>query len=111
MAGSSKRTESSKRNFSVPPPYAHNPPITAAQLEEERDAFWTTLGSGAYGGSLEIWAALKLAVSSDIKTARAVVESAGIIVPGNTLAICYDERGQCYELPPFVLSKPNNLIR
>ena len=58
-----------------------------------------------------IWAALRAAASADIDTARLIVDAAGIVVPGRDLSATYDERGALYELPPFVLSAPTNLVR
>ena len=57
----------------------------------------------------EIWIALKAAVESDIDTARVIVDSAGIIVPGRDLSTCWDARGALYSLPKYVLSAPTNL--
>ena len=59
----------------------------------------------------EIWTALKAAVESDIDTARLIVESAGIIVPGRDLSTCWDTRGALYSLPKYVLSAPTNLTK
>jgi hypothetical protein len=58
---------------------------------------------------IEIWTALKAAVESDIDTARLIVESAGIIVPGRDLSTCWDTKGALYSLPKYVLSAPTNL--
>lgn len=41
----------------------------------------------------EIWDALKLATESDTQMAQAIVDSTGIILESNSLAVCYDERG------------------
>ncbi len=59
----------------------------------------------------EIWTALHAAVDSDADTARVILDAAGVSVPGSDLSCAYDERGWLYELPPFVLSAPVNLVR
>lgn len=74
-----------------------------------------------------IWDALKAVCEErDMKTARAIIDSAGIIVAAENLTVCYDARGTfmfgCnsasrllsgvkYELPMYVLSAPTNLIK
>lgn len=59
----------------------------------------------------EIWAALRAAVESDTETARAIIDSAGIIVSGRDLSTCWDSRGALYSLPKYVLSAPTNLVK
>ena len=134
--------EPKARAFVLPPPWAATPAIARTELARQRDEFWTTLGSGAYGGqpgapsawrlwpvtprsaprecsphsrspalrTTEIWSALKAAVESDLQTARIIIDSAGVVVDGKTLARCFDERGALYELPLYVLSAPRNLL-
>lgn len=63
-----------------------------------------------------------------MKTARAIIDSAGIIVAAENMTVCYDTRGtqlggvgdasSCtqktgvkYELPLYVLSAPTNLVK
>ena len=41
----------------------------------------------------EIWEALRAAAEADPDLAQTIVESAGVIVQGADLSICYDERG------------------
>lgn len=112
--------------------------MTSADLEKQRTDFWETYGSGVYGGQpgtpwvatcsafklaraaltaarlitlAVIWDALKAACSADIETARLICNAAGVVVTGPDLLVVYDERGALYELPPFVLSPPTNLVR
>ena len=59
----------------------------------------------------EIWDALKAACGADIETARLICDAACVIVPSGDLRTAYDERGALYELPPYVLSPPTNLVR
>nr|KJB13011.1 hypothetical protein B456_002G050900 [Gossypium raimondii] len=92
-----------------PKPWKHPQPITKSQLEQMREEFWDT--APHYGGSKEIWDALKAATKQDLTFAQAIVDSAGVIVQSADLTICYDERGAKYELPKYVLSEPTNLIR
>jgi len=42
--------------------------------------------------------------------AQAILDSAGISVPGGTLQEAYDELGTSYTIPPFCISDPKNLI-
>ena len=48
-------------------------------------------------GKTEIWVALKAAVDAtfkdDISLAQAILDGAGISLPGGSLAECYDEWG------------------
>lgn len=45
-----------------------------------------------------------------MQTARVIIDSAGVVVDGKTLARCFDERGALYELPLYVLAAPRNLL-
>jgi hypothetical protein len=58
-----------------------------------------------------IWDALKAACEADLETARAILDSAGVIVASADMTICYDERGRKYELPRYVITPPSNLVR
>ena len=58
-----------------------------------------------------IWDALKAACGADIETAHLICDAACVLVPGPDLRMAYDERGALYELPPFVLSPPTNLVK
>ena len=48
--------------------------------------------------------------TEDIDTARLFVESAGIIVATPHLTVAYDELGNRYELPEWVLADPVNVV-
>lgn len=51
----------------------------------------------------EIWEALRAAAEADLDLAQTIVESAGVIVQGADLSICYDERGTKFNfslIPP-----------
>ncbi|KAK9714515.1 hypothetical protein RND81_06G100200 [Saponaria officinalis] len=92
-----------------PKPWRHSEAITTAQLTAMREEFWDT--APHYGGTREIWDALRAAAEADLPLAQTIIESAGIIVQNTDLTVCYDERGAKYELPKYVLSEPTNLIR
>ncbi|KAJ8531526.1 hypothetical protein K7X08_026960 [Anisodus acutangulus] len=92
-----------------PKAWKHSEPITGAKLVQMRDEFWDT--APHYGGRKEIWDALRAAAESDISLAQAIVDSSGLIVQAPYLTVCYDERGNKYELPKYVLREPTNLIR
>ncbi|XP_052203705.1 uncharacterized protein LOC127808978 isoform X1 [Diospyros lotus] len=92
-----------------PKPWKHSETITRTQLKQMREEFWDT--APHYGGQKEIWDALRAAAEADLTLARAIVDSAGVIVQAPDLTVCYDERGAKYELPKYVLSEPTNLMR
>lgn len=53
---------------------------------------------GCHTTNTVIWDALKAVCEErDIKTARAIIDSAGIIVAAENLTVCYDTRGACVE--------------
>jgi len=85
-------------------------PITANQLQEQRDTFWDTAPS--YEGRPEIWQAIKAAVSEvDLSLAQSILDAAGITIPtGNLADGCYDELGNRYVVPVYCLVDPTNLL-
>jgi len=88
-------------------------PLTDGQLMSKRDEFWDT--APAFEGKTEIWVALKAAVDAtfkdDISLAQAILDGAGISLPGGSLAECYDEWGTRYSIPVYCLSNPLNLVQ
>lgn len=52
---------------------------------------------------------MKAACETDMETARLILDSAGVIVAAEDMTIMYDERGNKYELPKYVLSDPVDL--
>ncbi|CAF0744482.1 unnamed protein product [Brachionus calyciflorus] len=87
--------------------------ISESQLAAKREEFWDT--APAFEGKPEIWSALKAAVEAlenkNIQLAQAIIDSANIIVPNGLLSDCYDELGNRYQIPIYVLAKPSNLIK
>lgn len=85
--------------------------ITENQLNSKRDEFWDT--APAFEGKIEIWTALKAAVEAyeqkNYQLAQAIIDSANIILPKGFLNDCYDELGNRYQIPIYVLAKPINL--
>lgn len=85
--------------------------MNETQLKAKRDEFWDT--APMFEGKPEIWAALKAAVealeSRNFQLAQAIIDSASIIVPNGLLSDCYDELGNRYQIPAYVLAKPSNL--
>ncbi|KAL9233977.1 hypothetical protein vseg_008906 [Gypsophila vaccaria] len=92
-----------------PKPWRHTEAITTTELNRLREEFWDT--APHYGGTREIWDALRAAAEAELPLAQTIIESAGIIVQNADLTVCYDERGAKYDLPKYVLSEPTNLIR
>ncbi|KAK6134982.1 hypothetical protein DH2020_031266 [Rehmannia glutinosa] len=108
-AGSTQtKAEGSIRKIRKPKAWKHPQPITKSQLIQLREEFWDT--APHYGGTKEIWDALRAAAEADLSLAQAIIDSAGIIVHNPDLTVCFDERGARYELPKYVLSEPKNLI-
>ncbi|PVD30663.1 hypothetical protein C0Q70_09936 [Pomacea canaliculata] len=94
------------------PKWKSDHPLTEGQLRSKRDEFWDT--APAFEGRKEIWDALKAAAyaleTGDHGLAQAIVDGASISLPHGTLLDCYDELGNRYQLPVYVLSAPTNLI-
>lgn len=94
------------------PKWKSDVPLTEGQLRSKRDEFWDT--APAFEGRKEIWDALKAAAyaieTGDHALAQAIVDGASISLPNGTLMDCYDELGNRYQLPVYVLSAPTNLI-
>lgn len=86
--------------------------ITTDQLSRKRAEFWDT--SPAFEGRKEIWDALKAAAEAleegERDLAQAILDGASITLPTGNLSDCYDELGCRYVLPPYVLSRPVNII-
>ncbi|XP_023322699.1 ubiquitin domain-containing protein 1 [Eurytemora carolleeae] len=87
-------------------------PLTEFQLTRKRNEFWDT--APAFEGKSEVWAALKAATDAvskdDYSLAQAILDGAGISLPGGSLVECYDELGTRYSIPIYCLSWPANLI-
>ncbi|XP_077211215.1 uncharacterized protein LOC143846615 [Tasmannia lanceolata] len=102
--------EGNTKKLRKPKAWKHSEPITRTQLRQMRDEFWDT--APHYGGQREIWDALRAAAEqADLRLARTIVDSAGVILSSADMTTCYDERGAKYDLPKYVLSEPTNLIR
>lgn len=97
-----------QRTDFMPPRWKTTDPLTESGLVRKREEFWDT--APHYGGDRVIWDALKAACEADHVTAKAIIESAGIIVRKADMTVCYDELGSKYELPKYVLSRPTNLL-
>lgn len=87
--------------------------LTVTQLQAKRDEFWDT--APAFDGRKEIWDALKASAhaleSGDHQLAQAILNGANISLPNGTLMDCYDELGNRYQLPVYVLSLPINIVK
>lgn len=87
-------------------------PLTEGQLRAKREEFWDT--APAFEGKTEIWVALKAAVDAATKDdqamAQAILDGAGISLPGGSMVECYDELGTRYSIPVYCLSLPINLV-
>jgi hypothetical protein len=84
-------------------------PLTASQLTRRREEFWET--APAYGGAVEVWQALRNAVTvgqADMETAKMILDCVGVTTPTGSLTEAYDERGYRYTIPPYCLATPAN---
>jgi len=100
--------EKPTRDYHKPQWKTEDPAMTKERLAEMRDEFWFT--QPHYGGSKEIWDALKAAFEcQDMATTRVIIDSAGIVVAAPDMTVCYDERGAKYEIPMFIVCDPVNL--
>ena len=87
--------------------------ISEAHLEAKREEFWHT--APHFEGKVEIWSALRATIDAYEKKnfilAQAIIDSANIILPNGLLNDCYDELGNRYQIPIYVLARPVNLVR
>ena len=84
---------------------------TRLQLDRERREFFDTRVTG----HAEIWATLKVVVGlladGDITTAQSILDAAAITVPtGDLKNGAYDEAGNLYQMPEYVISDPQNVV-
>ena len=84
---------------------------TRLQLDRERREFFDTRVTG----HAEIWATLKVVVGlladGDITTAQSILDAAAITVPtGDLKNGAYDEAGNLYQMPEYIISDPQNLV-
>lgn len=83
---------------------------TRTQLDQEREAFFETRVTGR----MEIWATLRTVIElmgqGDLPTAQSILDAAAITVPtGNLKNGAYDEAGNLYQFPEYVISDPQNI--
>lgn len=86
------------------------PPYTREALQQKRERFWAT----RLEGRKEMWQALKMASEmEDADTARQIRESSGLThFSRNSVSsvYCFDELGNRYEIPMYVIHDPENLL-
>ncbi|KAK0509379.1 hypothetical protein JMJ35_007773 [Cladonia borealis] len=80
-------------------------------LDRERQEFFDTRVTG----HAEIWSTLKVVIgllaNGDITTAQGILDAAAITVPtGDLKNGAYDEAGNLYQLPEYVISDPENML-
>lgn len=84
--------------------------VTLWEMAQRREEFWHTRVSG----SAQVWSLLQMAsntmLSGEVDTANAILAAGDVSTPNGTLALCYDELGRVYEVPPFAYSNPTNLV-
>lgn len=87
---------------------------TESELVRQREEFWYT----RVEGSADVWLAIKTAAelmenasnADDIATAALILSASNITSPTGLLSQCYDERGNEYRVPNWVLVRPDNLL-
>lgn len=74
-------------------------------MQAKRTEFWET--QPAYGGSEEIWTAIKAALAEeDIDTCLVFLQAAEVKVAKPNLTAFYDSRGFLYEVPDWAAADP-----
>ncbi|MCJ1450434.1 hypothetical protein MMC28_000765 [Mycoblastus sanguinarius] len=84
---------------------------TRPELDRERQEFFETRVTGR----AEIWSTLKVVVgllkNGDISTAQSILDAAAITVPtGDLKNGAYDEAGNLYQIPEYIISDPQNIV-
>ncbi|KAI9596581.1 hypothetical protein BDF19DRAFT_412665 [Syncephalis fuscata] len=105
------RSGNSQSLLSDRPNWTASEPMTQAELDAQRSAFWDT--APTYEGRLEVWQALQLVCQpeTDHGTAQVVLDSVGVTLPTGLLADgAFDALGNQYVIPDYCLSAPTNLI-
>jgi len=86
------------------------PAISRVELVKRREEFWDT----RIEGKAEMWQAIRMsAEAGDASTAAAIMDSAGLTpydIDKADSCYCYDQLGNRYEVPMFVLYEPSNLL-
>ncbi|WBW72678.1 ubiquitin family protein, UBTD1-like protein [Schizosaccharomyces osmophilus] len=100
---------SSKSILKLPKLYAPNPLLTREEVETSRNEFWETCW--AYGGSREIWEALRniinLLYEGNAESATELASAADLTIPDNDIGKgAYDSKGTFYEIPKIVARIP-----
>lgn len=83
---------------------------TRPELDREREEFFETRVTGRP----EIWASLKVVVGllaeGEIQDAQGILDASAVTVPtGDLMNGAYDEVGNFYQMPEYIISDPNNL--
>jgi hypothetical protein len=85
--------------------------LNEIELDAKRKEFWET--AAVFSGKSEIWDALKGALNAiendNISLAQTIIDCAQITLPNGDISDCYDELGNRYQLPNYVINKPTNL--
>ena len=96
------------------------PPWTRSILDREREAFFDTRVSGHE----EVWKALRMVCEmlrrGDVEEAQGILDAMNMTCPNGKVARsrgrngkkggAYDERGQLYDIPPWVLTDPQDVV-
>lgn len=85
---------------------------TRLDLHRQREEFFDTRVTGRS----EIWATLKVVVGllaqGEIQDAQGILDASAITVPtGDLMNGAYDEMGNFYQMPEYVISDPDNTIQ
>lgn len=95
-----------------PPVWSSERPMTKGQLLSKRDEFWDTAPAFGNISCRPIWDALRHAAEcEDAETAQAIMSAIDVTLPHGNLSVVYDQLGNKYDIPPYCLSEPVNLVK
>ena len=79
--------------------------ISSLELYKLREQFWSSRNTGTH----QSWMSLKQAAEADAGSAALILELAGLFVENGSMTVCYDNLGNRYTIPIFVLNDPSAL--
>lgn len=74
---------------------------TREEVAKKCDEFWNTQVEGNEG----VWNVLRAAASQSPSQAEQLLKASGLRLMNGLMTLIYDDRGNRYELPPFVLNQ------
>ncbi|CAE7877692.1 UBTD2 [Symbiodinium sp. KB8] len=93
----------------APEPWDFERPITLEELDRLRVEYWESLLTGSNQSRETIRVAADCAMTGDYDSATAILQAVDFRTAG-TLAVVWDSRGNQYNLPTYVYSRPRNVL-